>query len=544
MGLIGFLRKESTEPWLPLIAMSSVSGIANGALLALINAGASAAAEQELSFRLLLLFLISIAVFIVAKKNSLARTMARVEGMVRHVRVRICDKLRHTELPYFESLGSARLYTTLGEDANLISQSAFIIANAAQEAVMLVFALFYVAWLSPLAFWILAGAIVIAVVFYSIHRRTLSGDLGRLSRNESELLESLQHITGGFKELKLHRAKNDALFAHFAGTAGETERLKLQLGVRFVTDIMFSHVFFYVLIGVIVFLLPRVVPTFSEVVMKMTAAVLFIVAPLEMIVNAMPMFARSGVALGNLYRLETQLDAHSDNGQPPIHEGALAGFTTISLERAFYAYRDKSDGQAFTIGPIDLELRRGEIIFIVGGNGSGKSTLLKVLTGLYRPVAGSLRIDGRELGHREVLAWRELISAVFADFHLFDRLHGLEPDEDAVRREIERMQLSGKTDYVGGRFTNIDLSTGQRKRLALIAALLEDRPVYVFDEWAADQDAQFRAFFYETILRRLREEGKTVIAVTHDDRYWHIADQLIRMELGRVWSDERPGSVS
>jgi putative ATP-binding cassette transporter len=534
MRLFDFLRKESSESWTPLIALTVVSGIANGAILALINAGASAAASDTVSFRVMAMFIIAITVFMLAKNRSLNQTMVIVEAMVRTLRVRICDKLRRSELPFVESLGKGELYTTIGQDANLISHTTFIVINAAQEAIMLVFALLYVAWLSTLGFVIVLIAIAVGMTFYYFHRRSLTADLRQLANTDAQFLDTLGHIVDGFKEAKLNRRKNDALFATFTEIAGQTETLKVGMGIKFVTDIMFAHVFFYALIGAIVFLLPRIVPTFSEVVLKMTAAVLFIIGPLEMIVNAMPLFARSSVALDNLYRLEGRLDTEMVNHVETDVE-RFNDFREISLESAVFNYADGAKANHFAIGPLDLSIHRGEMLFIVGGNGSGKSTLLKVLTGLYPLTSGLFRIDNVPLDAHNVAAYRELISAIFTDFHLFDRLYGLEGvSESRVAELLKEMELTGKTAYVNGRFTDVQLSTGQRKRLALIAALLEDRPIIVFDEWAADQDAHFREYFYRVILKRLNDEGKTVIAVTHDDRYWDVADRVVKMEMGRI----------
>lgn len=539
MRLFDFLRKESSESWTPLIAMTVVSGIANGAILALINAGASAAASDSLSFRVLTLFIIAIAVFMLAKKWSLNRTMASVEAMVRTLRVRICDKLRRAELSFVESLGRGELYTTVGQDANLISQTTFIIINAAQEAIMLIFALVYIAWLSTVGFVIVLVSIVVGVTFYYAHRRSLTDDLRRLASVDARFLDTIEHIVDGFKEVKLNRRKNDALFATFTDIAGQTETLKVEMGIKFVTDIMFSHVFFYALIGAIVFLLPRVVPTFSEVVLKMTAAVLFIIAPLDMIVNAMPLLARSNVALDNLYRLEGRLDEQTVSHVDVVAE-TFTHFRNITLERAVFAYPDGALASHFAIGPLDLTIKRGEVLFVVGGNGSGKSTLLKVLTGLYPLTSGVMRVDNVPIDSSNVAAYRELFSAIFSDFHLFDRLYGLEDTDDKrVTALLKEMELSEKSAYVEGRFTNLELSTGQRKRLALITALLEERPIHVFDEWAADQDAHFREYFYRVILARLKKERKTVIAATHDDRYWAVADRLVKMETGRIVESKR-----
>jgi putative ATP-binding cassette transporter len=118
---------------------------------------------------------------------------------------------------------------------------------------------------------------------------------------------------------------------------------------------------------------------------------------------------------------------------------------------------------------------------------------------------------------------------------LFGKLYGLRDlDPGQVNALLERMQLDTKTAYVDGRFTSLNLSTGQRKRMGLLIALLEDKPICVFDEWAAEQDPEFRSYFYEELLHQLKEEGKTIIAVSHDDRYFHHADKIIKMEYGQL----------
>lgn len=194
---------------------------------------------------------------------------------------------------------------------------------------------------------------------------------------------------------------------------------------------------------------------------------------------------------------------------------------------------DKDGFTLFEVGPLDLNIRQGEVLFIVGGNGSGKSTLLKLLTGLYPPSGGSMTLDGATIGPETYQTYRELFSAIFADFHLFRKLYGLEsPDEQKIRELLREMELTRKTRYADRRFSDIDLSSGQRKRLAYIAALLEDKPIYVFDEWAADQDPIFRKYFYNNLIGDLRTMGKTVIAVSHDDRYFNRADRVLKMEEG------------
>ncbi|MBH9340157.1 cyclic peptide transporter, partial [Pseudomonas aeruginosa] len=98
----------------------------------------------------------------------------------------------------------------------------------------------------------------------------------------------------------------------------------------------------------------------------------------------------------------------------------------------------------------------------------------------------------------------------------------------------QRRELAPTGSGRDGNFSTPDLSTGQRKRLALINAWLEERPVLVFDEWAADQDPAFRRVFYTELLPDLKRQGKTIIVISHDDRYFEMADQLIRLSAGKV----------
>jgi putative ATP-binding cassette transporter len=207
-----------------------------------------------------------------------------------------------------------------------------------------------------------------------------------------------------------------------------------------------------------------------------------------------------------------------------------------------FSFRNRDGAPVFTSGPWSLTLKRGETVFLVGGNGSGKSTVLRQIVGLYRPDNGRVDVDGVTVEGRAIAGLREQFSAIFGDFHLFDRLYGLEQvDPQKVNRLIDEMWLTGKVKFEDGRFTDLNLSTGQRKRLALIVALLEDRPIYAFDEWSAEQDAVFREEFYERILPALKAAGKTVVAVTHDERFWPLADRVVRFDLGRIdW--ERTGA--
>ena len=539
MHIIDFYKKEKTTSGIDILVMACTSGLSNGSLLAIITFAAKAVSRDSEggSFRYLILFIISLLSFIMGKRYALKHATIVIEGLIKKVRTRITNKIRQSELLFFENIEKSHIYTRINQDTNFISQSALLIINSCQSALILVFCLFYIAWLSKVAFFITVGAIIAAVIIYLMYRKEVNHLLQGITDKETELFESLTHIVDGFKELKVNRRKSDHVFTHFKDISDSTEKIKVKAGIAFITDFVYSQTFFYILIAILVFLLPIFVDTYSEVIIKLVMAVLFIIGPVEMVVGVIPVLARANVAVGNLYKMEELID--KEGGIIPQTEQApfqpIESFREIRIDKATFNYKDKDEKVLFHLGPIDLSIKSGEIVFLVGGNGCGKSTLLKLLSGLYYPSSGALYLDDDVLSKPIYPSYRELFSLIFADFHIFDRLYGFgEVDTKKVNDLIKLMELDKKTQYVDGKFTETNLSTGQRKRLALIAAFLEDKPIYMFDEVAADQDPEFRAYFYNELLMDLKKRGKTVIAATHDDKYFHVADRVLKMEYGKI----------
>ncbi|OGV66597.1 MAG: hypothetical protein A2498_06235 [Lentisphaerae bacterium RIFOXYC12_FULL_60_16] len=533
--ILRFFKEEPVSTWKLVGIMAVSSGLANGALLGIINGGTAAAAESEAKFQYLVLFIIAMLIFAYAKRISMTASIRTIEDMLLRIRIRTMQKLRVSDLEGVERFGKGDFYTRISQDTMTISQSAFFLVNNMQSAIMVACCLFYIAWLSPWAFIVTVAAVALSLVVYWTHRKGMTQNMTDMSAKESELVDAASHILDGFKEIRVNTGKNNAVYERFHELAGQSKDLKVKTNDIFTFDIMFSQIFFYILIATIVFILPQFVATYSEVVIKTTAAILFVVGPLETIASTAPLVARSQAALKNLFDLEDSIDALPVETGTFNKESRFEGFTTITAEGLRYTYRDKQGNPLFTAGPLDLDFRRGEIIFFVGGNGCGKTTLMKLLTGLYRPETGTIKVDGERIEESAMQDYRELYAPVFADFHLFDRLYGLENvDPELVRSLLKEMELAGKTTFDQGRFTQLKLSTGQRKRLALVAALLEDREIYMFDEWAADQDPHFRKYYYDHILPDLKRRNKTVLVVSHDDRYWNTADRVVKLEYGRI----------
>jgi putative ATP-binding cassette transporter len=252
----------------------------------------------------------------------------------------------------------------------------------------------------------------------------------------------------------------------------------------------------------------------------------------EVILKSVPTITRASFAIDDFAAMEEGLAAAARDERPARGSPDFGKISGIDL---LYSYYDHDGQRSFTMGPTTLELSKGELLFIVGGNGSGKSTLLKTFTRLYQPQSGTLLWDGVPVDSGNVRAYRSLFSSVFSDFHLFDRLYGLEGvSETRVNALLAELDIAHKTGYRDGRFTSTELSTGQRKRLGLAVALLEERPILVLDELAADQDPEFRQRFYDELVPRWKAEGRTMIVVSHDDRYFHVADRTLILRDGRA----------
>ena len=531
--LVRFVFEESSRPLSRVVTFGIISGIAGGGILAAINQGAQMAAGS-LTIQPLLLFSGVLALFLYSKRYSLINAVMAVEEMLQAVRNRVAGKIADSELEAMERIGPSYVFNRLSQDTILISDSAHVIFASFGALIMLVFSTIYIAIISLEGFIMTLSAISLGVITFLSQRRAIIGAVRSATSNEVEFLASVEQSLNGFKEIKLHRGKADDLLRSQAAIGGTLERAKKRAGRSQTFVMMFSQAFFYALLGVVVFVWPVVMDESTETVIKVTATILFIIGPIDLVVGSMPLFMEADVAVENLKELERRLEAGVMKA-PAKPLDPAAPFLGLQIKDVKYRYPGDYDETEFTLGPINLEVTPGEILFIVGGNGSGKSTLLKILTGLYYPTDGEVLVDGSRLERSDYPQYRQSFSAIFTDFFLFDRLYGVSPAVYGRADDLLKwLDISRKTTFDNGGFTNRNLSTGQRKRLALVAALLEERAVYVFDEIAADQDPEFRRRFYEEILPKIRDQGATVIAVTHDDRYFKCADRVVVMEEGQL----------
>jgi cyclic peptide transporter len=532
LNLLDLYKKESVVSATPVIFMSSICGIANAAILLIINSVAMNSSSEGLDFRFLMMFVTAFIVFLIGKNYSLKHTAVIVEKILAKVRIRILDKTRKADLKLIEEIGPAEIHTKLTHNVNTISETAFFAVMVCQSMIMLFFCSLYIAWLSLPAFLGAAGIIGLAIVYYNQKNKEAFAFLKEAAVVQGQFFDKCNGILLGFKELKINKKRNDAYFHDVEKVARKSEDLMINTQLKFIIGLQLGEICFYSILASIVFLMPRFGAQYAELIPRLITSILFIMGPIANIVSTMPLITRSNVAVSEIYSLEDQLDAKTE----PDHNGEIEteSFKELSLENIIFHYKDKYENTLFTLDNINLTIKKGELLFIVGGNGSGKSTILKILTGLYYPEAGNIRLNNKLLSRTDYQSYRELFSIIFTDFHLFDKLYGLDIiDQDKLNFYLEKMELDEKTGFEENGFTNMKLSTGQKKRLAMITALLFDSQIYIFDELAADQAPEFRKYFYEILLKELQRKGKTIIVVSHDDRFFHVADRVIKMDYGK-----------
>ncbi|MGH9809949.1 MAG: ATP-binding cassette domain-containing protein, partial [Terriglobia bacterium] len=355
---------------------------------------------------------------------------------------------------------------------------------------------------------------------------------------ERRLFDRLTDFLDGFKEVRLNSQRSDGLFDDAVTVSRTAANIKIHTQAETFKMIVNSQLSMYVLLGAVVFVAPQFSSALGGAELtKTTTALMFIVGAAFGLVQSIPVLLNANASADRINQLEAVLKATVSSTQRQIV--ARKRFDTIEVHDLRFRYVDQFSETAFQIGPIDFTLKAGELVFITGGNGSGKSTFLRVLSGLYPPDSGEIKLDGVPVDGNSRDTYRSLMSAIFFDYHLFRRLYGVpEPEPGETDRLLSKFRLADKTGLnADGEFRTLDLSGGQRRRLALIVSMLERRPILILDEWTAEQDPEFRRKFYDELLPELMQAGATIVVITHDDRYLDELDlpaRRIRMDEGRI----------
>ena len=532
MSFLQLVRREMHGSLPKLLFMSGLGGISTAAILGAINSGL----QNGSTLWAATLFIVALFLFIKTQSYVTITTTAEIEAIIHKVRVRLMDQIRHSELLALEDVGRARIVAAITSDTAVLTQASNMLAFTVQGAVLIVFVAIYVAFLSIAAILTTIVVVSIAAVIFHQKNRRLVSEKQRAAAWERRLFDRLTDFLDGFKEVRLNSARSADLFADAVDVSRTAANIKINTQAETFRMIVTSQISMYVLLGAVVFVAPQFSDTLGGAALtKTTTALMFIVGACFGLVQSIPILLNANASADRLVQLENALRAAAAQ---PREVPTVKRFDTIEMRNINFRYVDKFSESAFKIGPIDFTLHPGELVFITGGNGSGKSTFLRVLSGIYAPESGEIILDGRHIDNSNRDDYRALMSAIFFDYHLFRRLYGVpDPDPGEVNRLLELFRLSAKTGLVDGEFRTLELSGGQRRRLALIVSLLEKRPILLLDEWTAEQDPEFRRKFYDELLPDLMKAGATVVVITHDDRYLDELDlpaRRIRMDEGKI----------
>jgi putative ATP-binding cassette transporter len=536
LGLLAFLLRASRGVVVVSILAGLAAGVCGVGLVILIQA--ELAYERPTSPAALWGF---VALCVV---SALARVVGQV-GMVKLGQRAVADLSLHMvrrtlELPLraFEAIDTSALLAALTEDTVLIANAMVGVPHLCINIPIVAACLVYIAWLSPLIFVCGVGFAALAIAAFVALSRLGVTRLRRARALQDILVGHFRALVGGFRELKLHRGRRTAYLAESLEPTMASVRSEMVSGLRcFSVADGWSQLAFFGFIGVVLFAIPRLQPIDRPTQVAAVLVVLYLLTPLDFILTWLPVLGRARASLHKLQALIPVLESHGNEADVrPLPSRPLMVNDSVSLDRVTFRYRNGHEDAGFTLGPVELTLRPGEIVIVAGGNGSGKTTLVKLISGLYEPDAGGLRLDGRLLQHEEREAYRQLVSVVFADGHVFPDFLGLSAPNVAERASdgLQRLGLARQVSVRGRTFCAPELSQGQRRRLALLGAWLEDRPICILDEWAAHQDITFKKIFYQKLLPEMRAAGKALLVISHDESYFHVADRVIRLQDGRL----------
>ncbi|GLS24559.1 cyclic peptide export ABC transporter [Marinibactrum halimedae] len=454
------------------------------------------------------------------------------------LRKKIYSRISKLPIQTLEEIGPSRLLTALNNDVSEVANGASSIPNILVAATTLVGMLAFLVYLRLEIFLFVLGVMAFGFLTYQIPVRIGGRHLAAGRNSFDGIQEGIRGLIYGAKELKLNKEKQQAFLKNELHEVEKKFSDSFKTGRMFMIFAMtYSNLISFFTIGAVTYVIANYYTLTRDDLLGSVMVLLYILGPITVFVNTIPNIAIARVAARKLNSLLKDMTIEYLDSKIVDN---IECHQKIVLKNVEYTYQAKKNEElGFHLGPINLTLNRGEVAFFVGGNGSGKTTLGKILSLHYIPEKGDIYFDAAAVtdGNRNIC--RQSISAIYSDFYLFTELFGLSDNElDSKASEgLKQLGLEGKVTIENGKFSTTSLSDGQKKRLALLVAYLEDRSIYIFDEWAADQDPEFKEIFYHRILPDLKRLNKLVIVITHDDRYFHLADKLVRMENGQEFRE-------
>ncbi|MEH2107497.1 cyclic peptide export ABC transporter [Nostoc sp.] len=534
MNLIRLLLRTSSLHLFFAILAGIFSGGTAAGLIALINTTLS---QNQPSRTILIWSFIGLCLLrLIANFTSQVLLIQLSQKAILNLRILLTRRILASPLRHLEQIGAPGLLAVLTEDIQTISNTVITVPFVCINIAIVIACLIYLGWLSKIVFLIGISFMFLGIFSYALPMMKAMSFLKLAREQEDRLFKHFRSVIQGTKELKLHRRRRQAFLSEDLHTTALSSRRHNVVGMSiFAAAASWGQILFFVAIGLLLFILPTINKIPPAILSAYAITIIYLISPLEYIMSMMPSISKALVALKKVESLGLSLANYSNEIGDNISLKSDKNWNSLELVNITHAYYQEREESNFILGPINLKFYPGEVVFIVGGNGSGKSTLAKLITGLYIPETGNIYLDDNLINNN--LEWyRQQFSVVFSDFYLFDRFLGLDSNDLDIqtRKYLVQLQLDHKVKVNNGVLSTTDLSQGQRKRLALVTAYLEDRPIYMFDEWASDQDPVFKEIFYTQLLAELKNRGKTVLVISHDDQYFYLADRLVKLEYGQV----------
>ena len=543
MKILSFLLRNSRGIMILAVIAGVISGASNTGLLAVITA----ALGNHYSRTTLLWPLVAFC--IIAPLSRIGSEVLLVQlgqKAVFDLRMKLSRQILSVPLRQLEELGPHRLTAALTDDVLAISNAIVLVPILFINVAVVIGCLTYLCWLSWVAFLAVLGLLVLGIATYQLPIIAATRSFRQARELEDDLFRHFRALVEGIKELKIHnRRREHFLTDALQSTATSFRRHNMKGMTIYAAAASWGQLLVFVVIALLIFLVAGIEDVNTLALTGFALTIVYMMTPLQVIMNAVPNLGRASVALNKIETLRLSLKAQATDVTTTA-EDQEPRFESLELINVRHSYYVEGETNNFTLGPLNLRFNSSEIVFIIGGNGSGKTTLAKLLIGLYAPESGEIRLNGQLITDANQEFHRQYFSVVFADFYPFEMLLGLETREreTKARDYLKRLQLDQRVRIEGAKFSTTKLSHGQRKRLALLTAYLEDRPVYLFDEWAADQDPLFKEIFYLQLLPELKARGKTVFVISHDDHYYFIADRIIKLDYGKIEYDRQQMDVA
>lgn len=528
--------KTESHSYFSIAILSAISGLGNALIIFMVNMTLNKGTIFHLE--ILLYFLLGILLYVLGQKIVSTKLIRITNEMVYKLRIELLNKILKTSYEDVEKIESGKLQAAMNNDTENISNFANILISSATSTVTLICCFIYLGIISIYGL-LLSFLIILAIASIYFLAGRSANKLWESTRDiQNIFFKFINDMECGFKELNLNNEKCEEFKTDMEKICNTYREKRTKAGLKFVNVFVVGELLFTIAIGGVAFLFPIVFKDIqSNSLRSYIFVLLYMTGPVHGILNAIPNLIQVKISWNRVNQLIREMslleENHTKTEQQKIEE---IKNITLELNEVEYKYTN-GNGENFKIGPINYQFNSSEITFITGGNGSGKSTLAKLITGLYTPSAGHIELNGKKKTSKELGSY---YSTIFSDFHLFDKLYGIDHINKAadIQKYLKILQIEDKLEINNGIFSTIKLSTGQKKRLALMISYIEDKEICLFDEWAADQDPEFRKLFYEELLPELKKKGKCIIAITHDDRYFHLADKVIKMEFGKIVNEK------